>query len=217
VGRVLRFPPLPDLPPFLSGHSWVVVEATAQMSPAEAEELLAPLRALGPEIDTFATIPVTALSQLHMDPPGPVPGRGDGALLTHLSEEAVASFTRAVGPDADSPLLSVELRHLGGALAPGRTSGGAVSGIDAEFAFFAVGITPTPESVEVVESAVTGAQYAMGPWTTGGCYLNFAERHKAGSALFGAETHQRLREVKATYDALDVIRSNHPVKPATDS
>jgi FAD/FMN-containing dehydrogenase len=216
VGRVLRFPPLPDLPPHLSGRSWVVVEAAAQLPAAEAEELLAPLRALGPEIDTFDTVPVTALSQLHMDPAGPVPGRGDGALLTHLPADAITSFTRVVGPDADSPLLSLELRHLGGALAPGRMQGGAVSGIDAEFALFAVGITPTPESVEVVESAVTGAQYAMGPWTTGGVYLNFAERPKAGHALFGGETHARLRRVKTAYDALDMIRSNHPVKPATD-
>ena len=32
VGRMLRFPPLPDLPPFLSGQSFVVVEATMRMS-----------------------------------------------------------------------------------------------------------------------------------------------------------------------------------------
>ena len=59
IGRVLRFPPLPELPPFLSGRSCVVVEAACQLSAAEADELLAPLRALGPAIDTFATIPVT--------------------------------------------------------------------------------------------------------------------------------------------------------------
>jgi hypothetical protein len=217
VGRILRFPPLPDLPPFLSGRSWVVVEAACQLSESEAGELLAPLRALGPEIDTFALSPMTALSQLHMDPPGPVPGKGDGALLGALSAEAIESFVRVAGPSADSPLLSVELRHLGGALTPGRMSGGAVSGIDAEFALFAVGITPTPEAAEVVESAVTGVQYAMGPWTTGDVYLNFAERPKTGKALFGSdETHQRLREVKAAYDASNVIRSNHPVLPAAE-
>jgi FAD binding domain-containing protein/berberine-like enzyme len=218
VGRILRFPPLPDLPPFLSGHSWVVVEATCLLAEDEAAALLAPLRALGPEIDTFATMPVTGLSQLHMDPPGPVPGRGDGALLGELPAEAIDAFVRVAGPDADTPLLSVELRHLGGAMTPGRMAGGAVSGIDAAFAMFAVGITPTPESVEVVESAVTGVQYAFGPWTTGGVYLNFAERSKSGKALFGSfDTFQRLREVKAAYDAGDVIRSNHPVKPAEEA
>jgi hypothetical protein len=215
VGRVLRFPPLPDLPPFLSGQSYVVVEAACTMPADEAAELLAPLRALGPAIDTFDSIPITELSQLHMDPPGPVPGKGDGALLSALPAEAIDAIVRVAGPDADSPLLSVELRHLGGALTPGRTPGGAVSGIDAAFAMFAVGITPTADAAEAVESAVTGVQYALGPWTTGGCYLNFAERTKTGKALFGSEqTHQRLRQVKAAYDAGDMIRSNHPVTPA---
>jgi hypothetical protein len=66
----------------------------------------------------------------------------------------------------------------------------------------------------VVESAVTGAQYAMAPWATGGSGLNFVERHQACASLFGSGTHDRLREVKATYDAHDVIRSNDPVQPA---
>ena len=68
-----------------------------------------------------------------------------------------------------------------------------------------------------MESAVIGVQHVMGPWTTGGVYLNFAERPKSGRALFGSfDTFQRLREVKAAYDAGNVIRSNHPVKPASD-
>ena len=214
VGRILRFPPLPDLPSHLSGHSWVVVEAACQMSATEADQLLSPLRALGPEIDTFAPTSMTELSLLHMDPPGPVPCCGDGALIDELSEETIGAITRMAGPEVDSPLISVELRHLGGALAPDRMSGGAVTGIDAEFLMFAVGITPTPESIELVEAAVTGVQYALGPWTTGEVYMNFAERHEAGNALFGTETHDRLREVKAAYDPMDVIRSNHPVRPA---
>ena len=213
VGRILRFPPLPDLPPFLSGHSYVVVEATCQLDTAEAGDLLAPLRELGPAIDTFATIPMTALSALHMDPPGPTPGKGDGALITSLPEEAITSFVRVAGPGVDSPLLSVELRHLGGALRPGVTPGGAVTGFDADFLLFAVGITPTPESVQPVEESVTAVQYAMAPWTKG-CYLNFAERTKGGDTLWGAATHERLREVKAAYDPAQVIRSNHPVRPA---
>ena len=49
-------------------------------------------------------------------------------------------------------------------------------------------------------------------------YLNFAERPKTGKALFGSyRTYARLRAVKAEYDAADVIRSNHLVKPAADA
>ncbi|MDT4915212.1 MAG: hypothetical protein QOC66_4340 [Pseudonocardiales bacterium] len=212
VGRLLRFPPLPDLPPHLSGQAYVVIEAACQLSDEDAARLLAPLRALGPTLDTFCRMPVTELATLHMDPDGPVPGYGDGMLLEQLPAEAVTSFAELAA--ADLPLLSIELRHLGGAVAAGRAAGGAVDGIDAEFALFAVGITPDEEAMRAVRSSVDAVQHTMASWSTGGCYLNFAERRKAGRALFGEATYARLQEVKATYDPSDVIRSNHPVAPA---
>ena len=151
-----------------------------------------------------------------MDPPGPVPAAGDGMLLTGLPDEAVEAALAASGPDVDSPLLSMEFRHLGGALTPGAPDGGAVSGIDGAFAVFAVGITPTPEAGVAVRAAVDAVQTRLAPWSTGHVYLNFAERHKAGTALFGADTYHRLQQVKAAYDPADLIRSNHPVRPAQD-
>ncbi len=211
VGRILRFPPLPDLPPHLRGQSFVVVEAVSQLCAADTDALLAPLRALGPALDTFAPTPIPALSALHMDPPGPVPAFGDGMLLAELPTEAVTAFV-ASAATPENPLLSVELRHLGGALTPGRAiDGGAVDGIEAGFALFAVGITPDAASARAVRDAVDRVHHAMAPWSTGGCYLNFAERAKSGTALWGAATHRRLQAVKAAYDPANVIRSNHPV------
>ena len=214
VGRVLRFPPLPDLPPHLSGRSYVVVEVASQLDERDSEALLAPLRALGPELDTCATIPTTALAMLHMDPDGPVPAYGDGLLVGELTAETVDALVRVAGPGSDLPLLSVELRQLGGELTPGRTPGGALGGIDAGFAAFAVGVVPFPEAMEPVQGAVAAVQHALAPWATGGAYLNFAERPKDGDALFGAEVHRRLAQVKAAYDPHDVIRANHRVHAA---
>jgi FAD/FMN-containing dehydrogenase len=214
IGRVLRFPPLPDLPPFLSGQSYVVVEAASTLDQETTDALLEPLRALGPAIDTFAMVEPEGLALLHMDPPGPVPGSGDGFMLSELAPETVDAFVRVAGPDADVPLLSVELRHLGAALTPGLTEhGGAVDGLPASFLGFAVGIAPTPEIGKAVANAVTAVQHAMAPWSTGGCYINFAERRKTGAALFGKETYERLQAVKAEYDPANVIRANQPVAP----
>jgi hypothetical protein len=50
---------------------------------------IAPLRELGPEIDTVATIPTQQLITLHMDPPGPVPGKGDHMLLDDVDAAAI--------------------------------------------------------------------------------------------------------------------------------
>jgi hypothetical protein len=212
VGRILNFPPLPELPPFLAGRSFVVVEACCQLPAEEADALLAPLRALGPEFDTFRPTPMTELSALHMDPPAPVPGVGDGMLLERPDDELISAFVqaaRAAGPT----LLSVELRQLGAAVARGDATGGAVNGFAADFALFAVGVTPTPEIARAVRAAVEAVQHRMAPWSTGGCYLNFAERPKSGDALFGA-AHERLRQVKAQYDPAQRIRANHRIRPA---
>ena len=57
----------------------------------EADGADAPLRALGPDIDTFSTIPVVALSHRHMDPDHPA-GNGDGMLLGDLPAEEINAF-----------------------------------------------------------------------------------------------------------------------------
>ncbi|HEV8220017.1 MAG TPA: FAD-binding oxidoreductase, partial [Streptosporangiaceae bacterium] len=53
VGRFLNFPPLPQVPEPVRGKSFVVVEAYHVGDQARADELLAPLRALGPVNDTI--------------------------------------------------------------------------------------------------------------------------------------------------------------------
>jgi len=85
VGRLLQVPPLPDIPEPLRGRRLVVVEAAMIMDEAEAARLLKPLRELAPEMDTFATMPATALQELHIDPRHPVPGMGHHMALPHLT------------------------------------------------------------------------------------------------------------------------------------
>ena len=47
----------------------------------EGRKLLSPLLDLEPELDTFAIVPARDLTELHRDPPGPAPGRGEGWML----------------------------------------------------------------------------------------------------------------------------------------
>ena len=97
-----------------------------------------PLRELGPVIDTTGDIPARELSALHMDPPGPAPGIGDGYMLNELSPEAVDAIVESAGAESGSSLLSLEVRHLGGALARTAEGDGAAS-LDKPFVMFAVG------------------------------------------------------------------------------
>jgi UDP-N-acetylenolpyruvoylglucosamine reductase len=215
IGRILRVPPLPHIPEITRGKQLAVVEAAILLDEREAAALLEPLRALGPDIDTFATIPAAALQHLHMDPPGPVPGRTTAMLLRNLSPEVLDAFVDVAGAGREVPLLSVELRHLGGAAArpeSGQGAGGSIP--DAEFAMFSVGMAMTPGMVAAIEAYVPRLRAAFEPADAGRAYINFAESAGGGATLFAAEDHERLRAVKARYDAGDLIRSNHPIVPS---
>ena len=207
--RIMQFPPMPELPPFLRGRGVVLIDGALVEDAGRAGELLAPLRALGPEMDTFADMAPVGLSRIHMDPEQPMPGMSDSMMLDELTAETVDALVDAAGPGSGSPLLMVELRHLGGAL--GRYAGGALSRFDGEYLYFAAGIPMDPAVVAALEAhfAIVGA--ALAPASSGRHYLNFAERAVDPVAFYGEETYARLRKVKAEVDPLEIFRGNHEI------
>jgi FAD/FMN-containing dehydrogenase len=208
IGRIMQFPPLPVFPPEVSGKSFSLIEVVWSGDPAEGEALVQPLRELGPVRDTVATIPMPALSQLHMDPEHPVPGAGDGGTLTGFDDDAIDAF---VSGTVGKPILSSEVRHLGGAIARASADHGALAAFDAPYIQFSVGIAPTPEAKAAVQGAIGGLRASLEPWAAPHTYLNFSEEPRDGAQHFTETAHHRLRRIKATYDPANVIRSNHPV------
>jgi hypothetical protein len=211
VGRILQFPPIPEIPEPVRGRSFVVVQAIWLGEEAEGVKLLEPLRALGPAMDTVATIPVTELSKLHMDPDGPAPGAGDGQLLDTIDRDFVETLVeKTVG----SPLLSVEVRHLGGEIGRARAHHGALPAFEGQYLMFAVGIAPTPEAKHVIEASVQDLLGSLEPWAAEHTYLNFADTRRKAVTLFSSMSYHRLRRIKAIVDPTDRIRSNHPIPAA---
>jgi FAD binding domain len=211
VGRFVNVPQIPEMPEDIRGRSFVIVEAYHLGAPAQADELLAPLRSLGPINNTMATVPMPALSHLHLDPEQPVPGHGDGLMLSALSGEAIDAFVAAAGAGADFPLVSVELRHLEGELARPRPENGALASIEAAYAMYAVGMTPTPELAGPTSRQVESVLRAMAPWAARHMYLNFAESTRTPASFWCEQAHHRLRRIKVAADPENRIRSNHPV------
>jgi hypothetical protein len=195
------------VPEPLRGNSFAFVEAVFAGPESEGAELLRPLRELGPAMDTFAAVPPTALPHLHMDPPQPVPGAGDGMFLEALPAESVDALVAASTP----PLLSVEIRQLGGKLAEPSATNGAVGSIDAAFVMFAVGVTPTPEAAEAVDAAIDRAKDALAAWESQRTYFNFAERAVPAERLYPPETYRRLRRIRNQYDPGELFVANHPI------
>src|SRR5262249_42193307 len=151
----------------------VVIEAAYQGSQAEGDALIAPLRALGAEMDSFAIMPTAGLTRLHQDPEDPVPGAGDGAMLAAGPSEAIEAFIAAAAPDSGSTPLSPELRHSGGAVSR-KVPGNGAARLEGEYVMFGVGIAATPEMHEKAEADVRQIQRALEPWSTHN-YFNFSE------------------------------------------
>lgn len=212
VGRILHFPPFPDVPEPMRGQSFVIVEAVFAGSEDEGSALVAPLRELEPAMDTFAAVGPTALQHLHMDPPHPVPGVGDGLFLERLPDEAIGAFIQNAAP----PLISLEIRQLGGAMASSAQHHGAVGTLDSPYVMFAVGVAPNPEAAAAVHEAVDRVKAGLAPWESTRTYFNFAERQVGGARLYPLKTYtyQRLRKIRATHDPAEMFVSNHPIPPA---
>ncbi len=214
IGRLLRVPPLPDIPEVVRGRQLVVVEATILGDEAYATGLLEPLRALGAEIDTFGVTPVRALQHLHMDPEEPVPGMSETMLLADLSAAAVDALVDVAGPGQPIPFVSVEVRHLGGAVSRKQPGDGAAR-IDAPYIMFGVGMAMAPELVAAIRGYRPVLRAALAPYDAGHGYLNFVEEPTDAADLFSDPgVYARLRSVKKQFDPSDLFRSNHPIPPA---
>lgn len=213
--RILRFPPLPELPDFLRGRSFVGVDGAIDAPDTRARELLSPLRALSPEIDTFTRIPATELSSIHLDPPAPVPVVGDGLILDELDEAAIDALLASAAGAEGSSLLVVDLRHLGGALGRPSSSAGAVGGLAGSYLLYTAGIAPTPETTQAIGVEVASVRAAMMPWMSELDYSNFREVGTSPERFWRTEVLERLRSVKTIVDPDDVVRSAHPLRIAS--
>jgi FAD/FMN-containing dehydrogenase len=78
---LLHFPDLPIVPEPVRGGSFAVVFGAFLGGADEGRRLLAPVRDLGPVMDTFAVVPPIALAEMAMDPPDPLPFHSAHQLL----------------------------------------------------------------------------------------------------------------------------------------
>jgi FAD/FMN-containing dehydrogenase len=213
VGRILQFPPLDLVPEPFRGKAFAVVHAYVLGTEEDGAALLAPLRALGPEIDTIRMVPPVELSEMHMDPPDPLPYLGEHLVLGELSHETIDDLVAAAGPDSGSKLVSVEVRHVGGALGRTGSDHGALDRLPGEWLYFGIGLVLDEETAAATRRdlhQVTGSLREQ----RSGSYLNFEEDPADPASFYGADTYRRLRAVKAAVDPDELILSNHPIPPA---
>jgi len=209
--RMMNLPPMPELPPFLRGRQLVVIDGAVLADDEEAAAVIADLRALEPEMDTFARVPAASLSRLHMDPEGPTPGVSASTMLADLPDAAIETFLALTGRGSGSTLLAAELRQLGGALARPAEGAGALPMLDGKFVLFGVAIAMTAEMGARGHADATALVDAMRAYASGRDYLNFAEQPVDVRASFPEETWRRLKGVRSAVDPSGLLVANHRI------
>jgi FAD/FMN-containing dehydrogenase len=211
---LLRLPEMEFVPAPLRGQ-FVVHLRFAFLGPREdGDALLAPMRAVSrPLMDTAGPMSYLDVDQIHMDPADPLPFTAGGALLKDLGEETAADLLRLTGEGSDCPLLLVEIRPLGGALARAGALPDAVSGRDAAFLLFLLGFKMPPVA-EAVAASIRGVLAEMAPHSTGYTLVNFhgepgdeADRARAWSPA----VYERMRAAKSSYDPGNLLRFGHTI------
>ncbi|MFC3963349.1 FAD-binding oxidoreductase [Nocardia jiangsuensis] len=207
--RIMSFPPLPELPPFLAGRDLVIVDGAILADDDTAAAVLAPLRALAPEIDTFARIPAAQLLFTHLDPPAPTPVVGDHSVLGPLDAAAVAALLDRVGDGVDHGLIFAELRHLGGALGRPAVDGGALAHVPGEFALLTMAVAPTPQAAVAGRAAAFGVVRAMSAWSRPNLVPTFAENRVESGRFYDGEDWARLCRVRDAVAPGAAFVANH--------
>jgi Berberine and berberine like len=216
----MNFPPLPMIPEPLRGGSFVSVRGCYCGDPPEAgEELLGPWREFGePLVNTFRVMSYREMDMIGMDPVDPIGAYTHVELLGELSPEAVAKLVEVAGVDSNSPLILLELRHLGGALERPPADLSPIGRRDSKFTMAGVGATPTPEVAQAVQAHLAYVAEEMRPYETGATYVNFLDLDGATPervrAAYSPEDWERLVGLKNRYDPDNLFRFNRNIPPS---
>lgn len=211
---LLRLPPLPTLPEPLRGRFVVHLRFSYHGSATDGAALLAPMRSAGATLlEHVSELPYELTHLVHQDPTDPMPVWERGGLLHSLAADTVDALLKVAGPDVDVPLIMVELRQLGGALARPASPPNAVSG--REGAYSVLVLAPkVPELAQVVPVVGGGVLAALGPWLTGTSLLNFlgdATTPQQVATAWTPAVHARLLAVKRAVDPRNLFRFGHAI------
>jgi FAD/FMN-containing dehydrogenase len=213
-----HLPPLPFLPEPLRGRSVVIVRGCYAGPAAEGEAWLRPMRALSGMIaDVFGPMPFRAADLISQDPVEPMNGFGRTETLADLSPETIEALATLMERSAGSPLMFIEVRHLGGAVARPAARPSAFAHRDMQFVMLMAGAVFDPRMDAAAQQYLQAAAESLASHKTGQVYLNFlhdtdttAERVRAG---YTAETYARLVALKDQYDPANMFRFNRNIPP----
>jgi len=210
-----RAPALPVVPADLVGKLVVAVVACYAGPVEDGERVVRPLKEFGsPVLDLCEPKPYLAHQQMF----DPSFRHGwwyyvrscDVAELTDDVLDIVVEHGRQI----TSPVSSIALWQMGGAVARVGDSETAFNGRDAGFTFNINGNSQTVEGFEAERQWARDYWSALAPHHTS-VYVNFLmeEGEDRVRQAYGAEKYDRLKTLKRKYDPTNFFRLNQNIKP----
>ena len=211
-----KAPPLPSVPPDLVGEPVVAVVCCYAGPVEEGEKVVRPLKEFGsPVLDLC--MPKTYLAQQSMFDPSFVPGRWYYVRSCDVGElnDDIVDIMVEHGSRIVSPITSIALWQMGGAVARVGDDETAFSGRNAGFTFNINGNSESSAGFDEEREWARSYWSALSPYHTS-VYVNFLmeEGEDRIRQAYGAAKYQRLKELKTKYDPTNFFRLNQNIPPA---
>ncbi len=210
----LTVPPAEPFPPDLQLQKAAAILFCWAGEPGDAEEPLAPARALDPALDGVQPMPLAALNAA-FDPIYPA---GDqwywrSHILTGISDEAIAA-NMEFAQTLPTWKCTTHFYPIDGAAARVDSDATAWPNRDGGWVQVIVGVDADPANAELVTDWARSYSESLQPHTAGGGYVNMMmdEGEDRVRAIYGAN-HDRLAEAKAQYDPDNLFHVNQNIKP----
>jgi FAD/FMN-containing dehydrogenase len=190
----------------------VVVHAAYLGDAAAAREALRPFDAvpdaLGPGVDAaVGAVALADVGDITADPTDPAAGRSRAELLSRVDDGAVERlFTSPV-----APLLLLQLRHLGGALADPGEGAGALGAIAEPYLLYGFGLAFEPGLSAAVGDALAALPGRLGDAATGRKPATFLSPGESAAAAYDDAALTRLRDLKRSRDPHGTLRGSYPL------
>jgi hypothetical protein len=182
--RILRLPPLPGIPEPLT-HGPVVCLDGAALATTSAEvpdvsamvdDLLDRMRRVAtPLLATWRAATTLDVPQTHLDPLDPLPFVSDHMVLGDLDSRGQRAFLSSADAASQSPLVSSELRQLGGAFADEAADGGAFNRTDGAYCYYGLAVPADKGQAPAIRRYLAQARSALAAWDTGRAVPTFVE------------------------------------------
>jgi FAD/FMN-containing dehydrogenase len=208
-------PPVDFLPESMHGEPIVLITSCYAGPAEDGEAVVAPIRALGPEVDMLAPMPYSMLNAM-FDPLLPK-GTLSYAKSDYFDEISDAAIDVMLAwAEKKPPNLSLtHLNHFGGAVARLPNDATPFAQRDADFAFSQDGIWTDPAETDASIEWVKGYWEAMRAFSPRGAYVNFMDDEGEDRIREAyQDNYDRLVAIKTKYDPTNLFHLNQNIRPS---